>query len=362
MISGSWRSRAARITSAAWPLAGPDAPWLARSARRLLVLLPLSAVLLAGLLAPTPTSGSTLPQQPGTATAPGQPQATAGAAGERFFPETGFRLGDPATDPFADYFAARGGLLTFGYPSSRPFTLLGSRVQFFQRHVMQEQPGGVGLLNLLDEGFLAFTDFGNATIPPHDPALASAAPPPSTQDYGQEVSAFINLHVPNVWEGQPVGFLDAFLLPGILAGDTDPITQTLVGLEILGFPTSQPARDPENSSFIYQRFQRGVLHYNATTGLTQPLLLADYLKALMIGRGIPPALQAQATGSRFFLQYHPARPLWLTRPEQLPDTDLTAAFEPQEPLAGVQPFIATPPLPPPTTVPVIPIQPASTFG
>src|SRR5687767_5661662 len=64
-----------------------------------------------------------------------------------FFPETGFRIATPA---FADYFAKRGGLRTFGYPISNAFLLLGTEVQFFQRQVMQRRAdGGVSTLNLL---------------------------------------------------------------------------------------------------------------------------------------------------------------------------------------------------------------------
>jgi hypothetical protein len=54
------------------------------------------------------------------------------------------------------------------------------------------------------------------------------------------------------------------------------------GLEIWGAPISNPAYDPSNHDFIYQRFQRGIMHY--TTGLgTRGVLLADYLKAIMLG-------------------------------------------------------------------------------
>src|SRR3712207_8663039 len=52
------------------------------------------------------------------------------------------------------------------------------------------------------------------------------------------------------------------------AGTADPILQVLIGIELYGFPTSAPAADPNNNGFVYQRFQRTVLHYDATSGTT----------------------------------------------------------------------------------------------
>ena len=53
-------------------------------------------------------------------------------------------------------------------------------------------------------------------------------------------------------------------------------------------PTSRPAADPNNPGFIYQRFQRGIMHFDAATGRTQGILLADYLKAILRGTDLPP--------------------------------------------------------------------------
>ncbi|HET7768242.1 MAG TPA: IPT/TIG domain-containing protein, partial [Chloroflexota bacterium] len=263
-----------------------------------------------------------------------------------FFPETGYRLAD---ERFAVYFHGRGGVATFGYPTSRRFFLLNTQVQFFQRHVMQLHGNGrVALLNLLDPELLPFTRFGDLTVPPAAAELALAAPAPGSPTYGDDASRFVATTVPNDWQGRPVGFLDAFLAPGRAAGTSDPILQVLIGLELYGFPTSAPAVDPNNTTFVYQRFQRTVLHFDANTGTTQPLLLADALKSLITGRGAAPALLAQAEGSPLMGQYNPARPLWLLRPELLPGSDLTAAFEPEDrgaplPLAGVPPALWLPP-------------------
>jgi hypothetical protein len=81
-------------------------------------------------------------------------------------------------------------------------------------------------------------------------------------------------------------------------------------------------------TFVYQRFQRGVMHYDAGCDRTNGLLLADYLKAILIGSNLPVDLARQAAGSPFLSQYNRNKPRWVDRPDQLPDTDLTAAFEP----------------------------------
>jgi hypothetical protein len=83
-------------------------------------------------------------------------------------------------------------------------------------------------------------------------------------------------------------------------GAANPALLPLLSLEVWGFPTSAPARDPGNANFIYQRFQRGIMHYDRACGCTQGLLLADYLKALILDEGVPADLEAQAQGSPLF--------------------------------------------------------------
>jgi hypothetical protein len=99
-----------------------------------------------------------------------------------------------------------------------------------------------------------------------------------------------------------------------------------LNLELWGIPTSRPARDPNNHGFIYQRYQRGIMHHDRATGTTQGLLLGSYLKALMTGQELPGDLESQASGSRFYKQYDSGKTLWLARPGDLADTDLTNAF------------------------------------
>jgi N-acetylmuramoyl-L-alanine amidase len=84
--------------------------------------------------------------------------------------------------------------------------------------------------------------------------------------------------------------------------------------------------DPTNPSFIYQRFQRGIMHYDKGCGCTQGLLLADYVKALMTGKNLPGDLAEQAKTSKFMGQFKPAQPQSLARPNDLPGSDLSNGF------------------------------------
>ena len=93
-----------------------------------------------------------------------------------------------------------------------------------------------------------------------------------------------------------------------------------------GLPTSLPTVDPLNADFVYQRFQRGIMHFSHATGQTQGLLLGDWLKRVMIGVDLSPDIGADVRQSRFFAQYAPSRPLALDRPIDLPDTSLAQAF------------------------------------
>src|SRR5207248_700321 len=85
-----------------------------------------------------------------------------------------------------------------------------------------------------------------------------------------------------------------------VGGTDEPNILGLLALEIWGAPTSKPAYDPSNSNFIYQRFQRGIMHYDKGCGCTQGLLLADYLKELITGQNLPADLALQAANSPLF--------------------------------------------------------------
>jgi hypothetical protein len=96
------------------------------------------------------------------------------------------------------------------------------------------------------------------TIPAVDPALVFVAPTPDQPNYDARLQAFLSATVPDAWNGQPVQFLSTL-------NDT--------GVDVLGLPTSEPAADPHNPQFVYQRFQNGVLFYNAADGSTSILPL-----------------------------------------------------------------------------------------
>jgi polysaccharide biosynthesis protein PslG len=251
----------------------------------------------------------------------------------RFFTQTGFRVDN---DAFWNFFQARGGVRTFGYPVSRSFMLLGFPVQVFQREVMQLQPdGGVQTLNLLDEGLLPYTRINGSTFPAPDPNVVGQTPVVSDPDYATKILQFVDAQAQDAFEGEPVNFDQTFhnTVTAQDAPDLDPGALPLADLQIWGAPTSLPARDPNNNDFIYQRFQRGIMHYDKGCGCTQGLLLADYLKQVLIGPSpnLPPDLAQQALGSRFLAQYAPGKPASLARPNDLPGTDLSSAFDPQQP-------------------------------
>ncbi len=265
-----------------------------------------------------------------------------------YFPNTGFAI----SGAFLDYFQHRGGLRTFGYPISRPFLFKGSQVQFFQRRVLQLQPDGtVGQLNLLDPGLMPYTRINSATFPAPDLTLTHQLPTPGKPDYIRQVLQYVKMTAPNQWDGIPVNFQTTFttsvsLQEAFPNGRAQPSLLPGINLELWGVPTSLPAVDPNNHNFIYQRFQRGIMHYDRTTGVTQGLLLADYFKAIITGRGLPSDLSAEAQNSPFFKQYDPSKPHWVARPDQLPNTDLTFAFERQPAPTGP---IALPTSTPPAT-------------
>ncbi|MBV9582983.1 MAG: hypothetical protein JO057_30735 [Chloroflexi bacterium] len=97
------------------------------------------------------------------------------------------------------------------------------------------------------------------TIPAADPSLAFVAPTPDQPNYDARVQAFVQATVPDTWNGQPVQF---------------QTTLNDIGVDQLGLPTSEPTADPHNPQFVYQRFQNGLLFYNAAAGTTTELPLS----------------------------------------------------------------------------------------
>jgi hypothetical protein len=257
---------------------------------------------------PVATAAVTTTATPAAAPAT-QPIAPPMTHDERWFSQTGYRIDD---DGMWAFFQQYGGITTFGYPTSRIFTFLGCPVQMFQRQVIQNCPSqGVALINLLDPEIFPYTQVNGSTFPGPDQTIKNNTPPVSSPSYSSDIITFINQVVPNSFNGQQVGFLEHF--------------NTFGGLTIWGAPISSPSPDPSNANFIYQRFQRGIMHFIAGTG-TESVLLADYLKAIIMNQNVPPDLLAQSQESRYFNQYCPSQPRWVCRGGDLPGTDFTFAF------------------------------------
>jgi hypothetical protein len=261
---------------------------------------------------PTPTAAATGTATAGPTATPVPAQAAPTVTHDaQYYSQTGFRVDDQAVG----FFQSRGQVDTFGYPVSRLFTFLGCPVQMFQRLIIQLCPGqGPALINLLDPEIFPYTRVNGSVFPSPDDQLKAQTPAVGTPEYAN-ILTFIQSVTPDQFNGQPVNFWQTFMARG--------------GLEVLGAPISHPQPDPTNANFIYMRFQRVILHYRAGIG-TEPLLLADYLKQIMLGPNapnLPQDLQQQASGSRFYAQYCKGGTRWICRPDSLPGTDLTFAFE-----------------------------------
>jgi hypothetical protein len=255
---------------------------------------------------------------PGTVTATPTPNAAPQPApsiphDDRYFSQTGYRIDNDAVYGF---FQGYGAVETFGFPTSRTFTFIGCPVQFFQRQVIQVCAGaGAALLNILDPGIFPYTKVNGSTFPAPDDQMKANTPPVGDPNYDANMAAFVSANVPNTYGGQQVNFYNYFNSQG--------------GLTIWGAPISMPAPDPNNNSFIYQRFQRGIMHYIQGTG-TESILVADYLKDLIIDQDVPPDLRAEAVAqnSPYLKSYCPGAPAWMCQPNQVPGTDYTFAFVP----------------------------------
>jgi hypothetical protein len=99
-----------------------------------------------------------------------------------------------------------------------------------------------------------------------------------------------------------------------------------MALDVWGLPTSAPTFDPENSDLVYLRFQRGIMQFSQSTGVTQPVPVGAWFKRILIGTDVPDDLLADVIGSRYFAQYAPSQPLGVARSTELPATSLAVAF------------------------------------
>ena len=258
-----------------------------------------------------------------------RPAAAQQQGDPRFFPQTGYRIAD---DAFWDYFRRRGAVRTFGYPISNPFLLFGFKVQLFQRELLQQLPdGSVTLMNVLDEGLMPYTKVNGSTFPAPDQEVIQRQPQVGTPDYHVKALQFVRDYAPDMWEGRRVNFFQTYS-GSVRAEEAFPDGRVDAGLlpgfnlEIWGLPTSKPTADPANPGFVYLRFQRGIMHFDASTGATQGLLLADYVKSLLTLKNLPPDLESQAKDNRLYGQWDPKAGASVSRPKDLPGSDLTNAF------------------------------------
>ncbi len=244
---------------------------------------------------------------------PGLAFAQAGPDAEsvtRSFADSGYQIRD---DNVWTFFNQHGGSAVFGEPISREFTLYASPVQLFERAALQVQlDDSVQVVQLTAPAFLPYTHLAGLTVPAADPALAMVTPGPDQSDYSSRVMEFLRATVPETWNGRPVAFSSTLIAQGV---------------DVWGLPTSAPAADPRNPSFVYQRFVNGILMYDAATSTTA-LPLGKYLKDLLTGQNLPSDLAAEAATSPLMALYDPAAPLGLARPEAAANTDLTDAFTP----------------------------------
>jgi hypothetical protein len=236
---------------------------------------------------------------------------------------TGFCIQNPA---FYEYYMSRGQERTLGFPISNEFTLDGFQVQFFQRVVLQMNQGNVARLNVLDPDIMPLTHANASVFPEPDATLAASAPQVGSPTYAQDVVKFVRDVAPNSFSGQPVRFFDTFTNTVPPQPGTPSDTMTLLNLEIWGLPTSQPAADPGNGGFVYQRYQRGIMHFRSECGCTEGILIGEYFKAVITGANLPADLDADMQTSRYYRQYAPGMPNAVARPDQLANTNLSGAF------------------------------------
>jgi hypothetical protein len=310
-----WRDEAASVGAAPAAQVGVAPPVQAS---------PTAAVVPPSLRQATATPTTAPTAGPTTAVATPTAPSLGPAPPGRYFPESGYAIRD---DAFWDFFQGYGGIRTFGYPISRQFQFLGFPVQFFQRQIMQKwADGSVHTLNLLDPELMPYTRINGSVFPDVDQTLKDRTPGVGTPTYATDIVRFVQQNAPDQWNNLPVNYWQTFrtTVPGS-EGDA------LFNLDIWGAPISQPAYDPSNQGFVYQRWQRGIMHFDLSCNCTQGLLLADWFKTVLTGQGVPPDLAAQAQNSRYFRQYNNAQPAGLNRPGDLPGTDMRFAFEREQP-------------------------------
>jgi hypothetical protein len=253
--------------------------------------------------------------------------------GPRLFPDTGFAVAD---DNMWVYFNRRGGQRTFGNPISRVFTLFGVRSQLFEKGMLQvDDNGNVSVANLLEAPFLPYDSLGDLALPPVDDGLIQTAPDPSQPGFGDLSQEFVRAFAAESFENIPTRFYSTFLSTVLFRdaffdGNGDAGLVPGFSLEIWGVPTSGPAfqalsPDEIDPLVVLQRFQRGVMRRDQRTGTTAGVPLGAYVRSIFMAD----ALMGDVAGdSPLWGQYNPDAVDWIDRPDEVPDTNLVLAFEP----------------------------------
>jgi hypothetical protein len=181
------------------------------------------------------------------------------AQNDRVF-DTGYTIAD---DAIWAYFTSHGGSATFGVPISRELPLGDSQVQLFENAAVRVQPdGSVQAVQLPSSGKLATQNLDGLTVPAADAATAFVTPSPDQPNYAARLAAFISATV-------------------------TPQVQSAYAQDVWGLPTSPARVDPNNPNFIYQRFQNGILMYDASTGSVGALPVGAWFKAALTAEGAP---------------------------------------------------------------------------
>ncbi|MDP8922429.1 MAG: DUF11 domain-containing protein [Chloroflexota bacterium] len=112
----------------------------------------------------------------------------------------------------------------------------------------------------------------------------------------------------------PDGTGERGLLPGL-------------ALEVWGLPVSGPTRDPGLPDAVYLRWERGVMAFDARTGQVETVPLGEAFRSVLTGENVPSDLLAGARSSPFYAQFQPNALHAIARPDALPDSSLTGAFQ-----------------------------------
>jgi hypothetical protein len=224
-----------------------------------------------------------------------------------------------------------------------------------------DDAGTVAAVNLLEPPFLPYEWFGDLRLPPVDEGLIATGPDPAMPNVAGLEQEFVRTTAAEMWDEKPTRFYATFLATVLYSdafflGPGDPSLLPGFSLEIWGLPQSPPSYNvlgyallpgagPEGEDLlepvleetvVLLRFQRGVMRYDHATGVTSGIPLGHYLRALLTGEISEPAFAELAAESPLWGQYNadgdPAT--WLSRPEELPDTNLQFAFEPLESAGG----------------------------